>query len=252
MKKLGVGLVVGGFWIVVWQIIARVVNSSVLMVGPLPAARRLGELLTEPRFYPAVLQTMTNIIVGFVLAMVLGVVVAFVAYFVPVFKALVHPLVRFMRVVPVASLTIVILIFMSSRHLPSLVAFLMVFPLVYLNVWEGIANTSAELKEMSRVFRVPFLRQVRHLYFPAAQPYILAAYETGFGYAWKSAVTAEVISSATNSVGANLSNAKVYLDMPSLFAWTAVIVILASLTERLAIALIPRRDRGKTSALGGV
>lgn len=228
------------------------VGSPVLMVGPIPAALRLAELVTESEFYSAVGQTMLNIVVGFLLAMITGIAIAFLTYFVPALKALIHPLVRFMRVVPVASLTIVILVFMSSRNLPSVVAFLMVFPLVYLNVFEGIAQTSPELREMSRVFKVPFMRQVRQLYLPATRPYIYAAYETGFGFAWKSAVTAEVISSATRSVGANLSDAKIYLDMPSLFAWTAVIVILAAATEKVALALIPRTHRTRPAVVSGV
>lgn len=240
LKKAGTGFAVAAFWIIVWQLIAMAVGSSVLFVGPVSAAQRLIELLAEGAFYSSIVQTLINIVVGFALAMVLGIFVAFCTYFDPVLKALIHPLVRFMRVVPVASLTIVILVFMSSRQLPSVVSFLMVFPLVYLNVFEGIDRTDAGLREMSAVFRVPFLRQVRQLYLPSVRPYIYAAYETGFGYAWKSAVTAEVISSATNSIGSHLSDAKVYLDMPSLLAWTVVIVVLATVTEKVALALFPR------------
>ncbi len=238
-KALGAGAVAAVFWIGVWQLVAMAIGSSVLVVGPVPTVTRLLELSGEADFYVAVLQSIVNIVLGFVLALLLGVMVAFTGYFLWPVRILVHPMVRFMRVVPVASLTILILVFMSSQYLPIVVAFLMVFPLVYLNVWEGIEHTSGELREMSTVFGVPILRQVRSLYLPAARPYIIAAYVTGFGYAWKSAVTAEVISSATNSIGAHLNDAKVYLDMPELFAWTLVIVLLASLTERLAVALLP-------------
>lgn len=243
MRRVAAGIVAAAFWGGVWQLTAMAVGSSVLVVGPLPTALRLVELLQEPEFFASIGQSILNIVLGFVLALGLGTVLAFLAYFVWPIKVLVHPMVRFMKVVPVASLTILILVFMSSQHLPIVVAFLMVMPLVYLNVWEGIANVDAELREMSSAFRVPFLRQIRRLYLPATRPYVLAAYVTGFGFAWKSAITAEVISSATNSIGANLSDAKVYLDMPSLFAWTAVIVVLATATEKLATAIVPRSAR---------
>ena len=245
-------VLVAGFWVGMWALLAHWVGSNLLLVGPVGTLVRLWELLHETTFYTSVLQTVANIVAGFALSLVIGVVLAFCAYFLPLIATLLNPLVRFIRVVPVASITITILVFMSSRYLPIVVSFLMVFPLVYMNAWTGIENTSADLQEMSRVFRVPLRKQVRHMYLPATMPYVVSAYVTGFGFAWKSAVTAEVISSATASVGAHLSDAKVYLDSPSLFAWTFVIVILASATEHIAIWLIPKHYRVQATATGGM
>lgn len=244
-------VLVAAFWVSVWALLAHWVGSDLLLVGPAGTLAKLWEMLHEATFYTSVLQTVGNIVAGFVLSLVVGVVLAFCAYFLPLIATVLNPLVRFIRVVPVASITITILVFMSSRYLPIVVAFLMVFPLVYMNAWTGIDKTSAELREMSRVFRVPLHRQLRSMYLPATMPYVVSAYVTGFGFAWKSAVTAEVISSATASVGAHLSDAKVYLDTPALFAWTFVIVIVATVTERIAICLIPKRQRLHVATRGG-
>ncbi len=43
---------------------------------------------------------------------------------------------------------------------------------------------------------------------------------------------------AKNSIGKALYNAKIYLEMPDLFCWTAVIILLSLLFEKLAALLL--------------
>ena len=47
-------------------------------------------------------------------------------------------------------------------------------------------------------------------------------------------MAAEVIGLPSHSIGSRLYEAKVYLDTPSLFAWTVAIVLLAVVFEKLA------------------
>ena len=47
------------------------------------------------------------------------------------------------------------------------------------------------------------------------------------GLSWKSGVAAEVIGLPALSIGIHLYDAKVYLDVPGLLAWTVVIVALS-------------------------
>jgi NitT/TauT family transport system permease protein len=244
VRRLGTGLIALIFWLAIWQFAAMAVDQELLLVSPGSAAAALLGELRSASCYLAVLHSLRNIVLGFVLALVLGFSFAYLSYFVRPIGVVLHPFVKFMRVVLVASLTILALAFVSSRWLPMYVAILMVLPMVYLNVWRGLHETDPELLEMSRVFRVPMWRQIGRLYFPTTLPFFFAAYETGFGYAWKSAVTAEVIASATGSIGANLSDAKIYFDMPSLFAWTLTIIVVSLATEKVVVAAIaPLRRR---------
>ena len=51
---------------------------------------------------------------------------------------------------------------------------------------------------------------------------------------WKAGIAAEVLGLPKNSIGKALYNAKIYLEMPDLFCWTAVIILLSLLFEKLA------------------
>lgn len=56
---------------------------------------------------------------------------------------------------------------------------------------------------------------------------------TAMGLSWKSGVAAEVIGLPASSIGIHLYDAKVYLDVPGLLAWTVVIVALSVGLEAL-------------------
>ena len=85
---------------------------------------------------------------------------------------------------------------------------------------------------MAQVFRVPFHKKVFYLYRPALSPYLISACKSALGMAFKSGIAAEVIGVPDFSIGANLYEAKIYLDTASLFAWTLAIILIASCFEK--------------------
>jgi len=153
-------------------------------------------------------------------------------------RELLSPLVAAVKTVPVASFIILALVWLSSRSLSFFISFLMVFPPVYLNVLEGICQTDRKLLEMAKVFRVPLWRRVRGIYLSAVLPYFRAAVSLGLGLCWKAGIAAEVIGLPAGSLGERLYTAKVYYMTPDLFAWTAVIVAVSVVFERLFLGLM--------------
>ena len=73
---------------------------------------------------------------------------------------------------------------------------------------------------------------------------ILTALTTATGLAWKSGVAAEVLCLPEPSLGQRIYYTKYYLDIPELFAWTAVTVALSMVLERLLRACVARWGRG--------
>ena len=53
---------------------------------------------------------------------------------------------------------------------------------------------------------------------------------------WKAGVAAEVIGVCSGSMGGMLYDAKVYLELDSLFAWTFAIVLASAAFERAVLA----------------
>ena len=225
-------------WLLVWQAGAMALNQPLLLPSPAAALIRLAELAGTASFWRAALWSAGRILGGFFLALAAGVLLAALASGRRWVRELLAPLTAVVKATPVASFIILALVWLNSRQLPLFIAFLMVFPPVYLNVLEGVAQTDRKLLEMARVYRVPLLRQVGGIYLPQVLPYLRSAVSAGWGFCWKAGVAAEVIGLPAGSVGERLYTAKVYFQTADLFAWTAVIVVLSAALERALLRLL--------------
>lgn len=152
--------------------------------------------------------------------------------------ALLDPPLLLIRSTPIASLTILILMWVGARNLSVIVSFMMVLPVVYLNTLAGLRAVDPGLREMAEVFRFSFMKRLRYLILPTVFPYFRAAVSAGLGFCWKSGVAAEVIGIPGNSIGEKLYLAKIYLNTGELFAWTVVIILISYLFERIVLALL--------------
>ena len=223
------------FWLLVWEgaslaLAATTGGRMLLLASPVQALGRLLALAGTAAFWQAVAFSSLRILGGFLLACALAAVLAPLAARFQWVRDLLSP--------PVVSFIILALIFFSSENLSLLISALMVFPPVYLNVLEGIGHTDRQLLEMARVFRVPVSRQLRGIYLPAVLPYFRSAVSLGLGLCWKSGAAAEVIGLPAGSIGEALYTAKVYFQTGDLFAWTAVIVTVSVIFERLFLRLV--------------
>ena len=62
---------------------------------------------------------------------------------------------------------------------------------------------------------------------------------------WKSGTAAEIIGVPAHSIGEQLYMSKIYLNTASLFAWTAMIILLSLVFEKLFLYLL-KKAAGKT------
>ena len=218
-KRIGTALLAAAFWLLVWQGISLLVAQELLVPAPLQVARTLGQLaVLTVRFRAA--------------------------------DVLLSPLLKIVRAAPVASFIILALVWIRTNTLPAFIAFLMVVPVVWGNVEKGIRETDAGLLEMAKVYRLGWWKTLVRVRIPSVMPYFLAAATTGLGFAWKSGIAAEVICRPAMSIGRQLQDAKVYLETPEVFAWTAVVVALSMVLEKGLLLAVRRLKRYNTGGEG--
>lgn len=218
--------------LLLWQAAAMLTRQPLLLPAPLQVLARLPSLCMEEGFFAAVSGSFARIALGFLLGLLSGVALGAAAARRPLLGQIIQPYVLLMKSVPVASFVILALLWLSSDRLSVLVSFLMVFPVLYLNTLQGLRAADAKAAQMARLFKVPLLRRARMLYLPQLKPYLASACSAALGMAWKAGVAAEVIGVPEGSIGARLYEAKIYLDTPGLFAWTAVIVLMSLVFEK--------------------
>ena len=227
-------------WFAVWQLAAAAVGKELLIPYPRAVFFTLAALGKTAEFWRAVLLTMLRITAGYVSGLIIGSVCAVLSARFHVFRDIFAPILRLIRAVPVASFIILALVWIKSAYLSVFISFLMVLPMIWSNVENGIRNLDNGYAEMGRVFGLSPLKILFKIKLPLIMPSFTAAAVNALGFAWKSGVAAEVICRPVNSIGRLLQDAKLYLETPRVFALTAVVAALSLLIE-LIIKRLARR-----------
>lgn len=228
------------FWLAVWQGIAMLVNKPVLLASPVQTVKALLAQLPKKAFWQSAIFSLLRIAAGFFLAFVLGMLTGVAAWKWKPLRSLLSPLLTFMKSVPVASFIILILVWFGAENLAIIVSALIVFPLIYFAVINGLESTDRSLLEMAKVFRIRPARTAWQIYRPALMPYLLTACNSALGMSWKAGIAAEVIGTPRHSIGAQLYDAKLYMNTAEIFAWTAVVIFLSLAFEKLVLHLLRR------------
>ena len=216
------------------------VQSHLLLVSPWTALVRLATLSGQDSFWLAVSHSLGRILLGFALALVTGIVLAVVSARWHLVDTLLWPYMAAIKATPVASFIILCLIWLDSRSLSVFISFLMVLPIIYTSVLQGIRATDIQLLEMATVFKVSRWRRLVYIYLPQLRPFLVSSCTVATGLAWKAGIAAEVIGIPAGTIGERLYQAKVYLDTGDLFAWTIVVVGLSIVVDK---AIVQGLDR---------
>ncbi len=242
-NKLVRGVLAAAFWLAVWALAARLVGLQLLLPGPAAAVRALCRSARQTAFWREVMASVVRIFAGFLCGTLVGALLGAATSWSRVLNLLFAPAVGVVRAIPVVSFIILALLWLPSTVLPLFIAALMVLPVVWKNVTEGVRQTDRQLLEMAQVYRFGRWKTLRHVYAPSVAPYFRSACITALGLAWKAGVAAEVICQPKLAIGTELYRAKVYFETPDLFAWTLVVILLSFLLEKGLAWLLRGRER---------
>lgn len=222
------------FWLGLWQAVSLAL-PKLLFAGPAQTVQSLFRMIGTADFWLSIWYSIGKIAGGFALAFVLGCLLAILAYRAALARVLLEPAVQIMKSVPVACFVVVALIWVRSAWISVLTAFFVVFPVVYINLQQGLASVDAKMLEMARVFRLSGGKWFRAVYLPAVVPYVLSACRVSVGMALKAGVAGEIIGLPRWSIGEQLYLSKLYLNTADLFAWSLTIIALSLLLEKLLV-----------------
>lgn len=222
----------------VWEGLGIWLGHEILLPVPTAVLTTLVGLIGSIDFWQTVLFSSLRIILGFLLALAVGIILAISAHNSRIIKELAAPVMKTIQAMPVASFIILALIWMKSKNLSVLTSFMMVMPLIYSNVMQGLNAADLKLLQMAKVFRIGRGKKIIAIYIPAVMPYFVSAVSVGVGLCWKAGIAAEVISYPAGSIGERLYEAKLYLMTKELFAWTIVIILISILFEKAVIWLL--------------
>lgn len=218
-------------WFLIWWGCANHVGQELLLPSPFIVAERLALLMGTTEFWHHVFASLGRISAGMLGGSLLGVLLALLTYFCPLaHHFFVLPL-KTMQATPVVSFILLVLLWVERNQVPAVVSGMMVLPLLWSSTRKGLEQTNQHLLEVGRAYQFSPFKTFFLIYAPSVLPYVSTACSNAMALAWKSGVAAEVICLPSLAMGKQLQWSKLYLDTPSLFAWTVVVIVLSSLME---------------------
>lgn len=224
-------IIIALIWLVIWQIMAALIAEEILLPSPLLVFKRFLDLLVQKEFYLAILSSIGKIMIGFVISIFFGLILAFISYKSNLFYDFINPIILIFRSIPLASLIIFLLFWVKSTNLSILVSFIMAMPIIYTNSYVGLKSIDKKLIQMADIYKIKEIDRLRSIYLVKTKAFIKSSIISTSGLVLKAGIAAEVIGLPDNSIGKSLYNSKIYLDMPSLLAWTLAILILSFIFE---------------------
>jgi len=240
IKLAGIKLAVILFWILVWEIISRIIGIEFLVPSVSIVISTLTELVLTRLFWQITITSIYRILVGFFLGSVVGTLLAILTAKSKIIYEFFIPVLSIIKATPIVSFIILALVWIKGGNIPSFISFLMVLPIVWGNVYEAIGQTDGKLLEMAKIYQIPNHLVIKRIYFHSVLPYFGAAATTSMGLAWKAGIAAEVIATPRFSIGTAIYDSKIYLETSELFAWSIIVILLSVLLEKGVIRLLKR------------
>ena len=225
-------------WLSIWQFISYLTGLELIIASPVKVFISFFSLLKTQLFYKCMINSFVKIILGFMIAFVTGIIFATAAHQFQFIKEFLSPLIYLTKALPVVSFIILLLIWAGSKNLSVLISFIVVFPMIYIGTLEGFNNLDVKLLEMSKVFRMGWLKKARYIYAPEIFPYIISNCKIALGMCWKAGISAEVIGLPSKSIGEQMYLSKLYLMTDDLLAWSIAIIIVSVIFEKLFLIIL--------------
>lgn len=216
---------------VVWLIAAAAVKNEYLIAPVGASVKEFFALFANALFWRALGHTFARTLIAFLISFALALACACLAVAFKPFAAFMRPVTAFFRTLPTMAVLLLILVWLTPRTAPVAVAMLVLFPMIYTQLSEGIAGVDGELLQMAKVYEVPLRRILTGIYLPHLAPIALTQTGASLSFGLKLIISAEVMASTRTALGGMLSEAQAYINLPKIAALTLVAVVLGILIE---------------------
>lgn len=218
----------------IWQIVARLLESDQLP-GPWEVVQSLWYHLTDGDLLISIIVTLRRVILAFALAMLVGIVVGFLMGRFPLIDTILDGVLIMGLNIP--ALVIIILCYVWFGLVESAAVAAVAInkmPLVAVTVREGVRAIDQQLLQVGKVFKVPLLRSLFHIYMPQLYPYLMAAARSGLSLIWKIVLVVELLG-RSDGVGFQLNTFFQFFDITSILAYTLAFVLVIYSIESLLL-----------------
>lgn len=223
-----------------WYFAALRLNAQIILPLPSEVLNSFVEIISGEKFSADIIATVMRALKSFAVILVSGSVLGIISGCSGPFRALLKPVVAVFKATPVMSVILLAFIWFNTGTVPVFSAFLMAFPVMYVQTVRGIKQLDKNLNQMCRIYQIKGFRKLHYFVIPSLIPSLVTGAKQSLSMIWKVVIAAEVLTLPENGVGRSLQLAQIQLQTSYVFAWTIVAILLTALGDILFDLIIRR------------
>ena len=219
------------FLLLIWQVGATLLDSQILLPGLVPVFTTLIDLVKQPPFTINVWYTVLRAIESFLIIVVSATILGVLAGRFHFLSLALRPFVTTLKAIPVMSVILLAFIWFSSGTVPLFSAFLMGFPVMYVQIEMGVLQIDRSLDEMCNLYDFSIRTKLYHFLIPSLVPSFLTGARTALSMVWKVVIAAEVLTVPQYGVGSRMQLSQIQLETDKVLSWTLIAILLTALGD---------------------
>lgn len=225
-------------WLI-WLIAYYIVGNDLILPSVGDTFSAALTLLTEAAFWLAFWNTFARTLAAFAVSLLFGVLLALLARVCRFVRAFLSPVVSILRTVPTMAVTLMLLLWTSPAVAPVIVSVLVLFPAIYAAMLAALDEADEQYGVLADAYGVNLWKRVTQMYLPLTLSSMLKQLGAIASMGLKITISGEVLAATYQSFGGMMQEAKMWLQIPRLMAFTLVAIVLGFLLE-LAFALLEK------------
>lgn len=212
-----------------WELASRVgVIPGNFLPAPTEIVASFVELLGLPNFWSNLRHTLSNLLVGLVIAGAAGIVVGLAVGWFHLLEVTVAPLLWILYVTPKVALAPLVILWLGigSPSQIALVVLLAIYPLM-LNTIDGVKTIDVSLVRAGRVFGARGVRLFAKVVLPATLPFVLVGLRRGIALGFIGAILGEFLGGSVG-LGKTLQLAVFNFRLADALAIVGIMVIVTN------------------------
>lgn len=225
-----------------WLLVSTLQNNDIIMPGLKITLVTFIDLFKHLQTYIVILNTIGGVILVLLLSFISALLLALVSLKWPSFKSYITPILSLFKIVPVPALIILFLSNFKQPVIPYILTYIVILPLVYDGLYGAFISINKDVIDDLRLISKLNLKIIFKVYLPLVRKGFISTLLQALGLGLKIKVMTEFIAEAPNTIGYELSYARSTLSMPTVFAWTLILIIFVIFLDYFLIARLKKSD----------
>ena len=219
------------FIFIFWLLLSIIINNQFAIPKIDKTFGALANLFSTKNTYYIIGRTLLRILLAISIGFAVSVILVILSTLSLKFRAFISPVITLLKTVPVVVVILLFLFLFSRNTVPIYVALLVIMPLMYEAMLNGITNIDESIINETKMISKTNLFVIKRVYLPLTKPYIILSILQSLGLGLKAMVMAELIAYTKNSIGKEMSDYRAFMDMEYIFAWGIIMITIVIISE---------------------